>query len=171
MCWPSICEYFSVTLDKIRRLNALMILGRKITHEAPATNKPKHQEIVKATELPKLAGTLTANISQRQRPCVCVLIPFVTAKDYHQTLSWFLWGSGVSHSCLLCVYEMTVSLGKNLIRLVFFQNKQHLVHVICCSHMMRDTFKVRVKCNPFFLCDGFFGAWPNASLLLSKINQ
>lgn len=87
MYWPSIREYFSVTVDKMSRLKCINDLGEKITHEAPAADKLKHHKIIKTAELPKLAGTLTANISQRQRPCVCVLIPFVTAKDYHQTLS------------------------------------------------------------------------------------
>lgn len=72
MYWPSIREYFSVTVDKMSRLKCINDLGEKITHEAPAADKLKHHKIIKTAELPKLAGTLTANISQRQRPCVCV---------------------------------------------------------------------------------------------------
>ncbi len=78
---------------------------RKITHEAPAADKPKHHKIVKATELPKLEGHFDANISPRHKSmCLCV-DSIVTAKGlssdlelisvgqwcFSQLFTMFLW--------------------------------------------------------------------------------
>lgn len=114
-----------------------MILEKKIPHLAPAADKPKHHTIIKAAEF-ATAGKHWQQTSRSDNTHVFVLIPFITAKDYHQTLSRFLGGSGVFLQLFLQ--------SDNLVD----QTVCSIQLILCCSHVTKATIYENVKCNPFY---------------------